>query len=125
MDAAPADWCMQFNRKGKESLMSAIYVKHTLAAHHTVRHLVRALIVGLLPITTWAGPVDINSADAATLAKELDGVGMARAQAIVEYRQKNGGFGSAEDLLRVQGIGPKVLEANKANIRLGSTKSGS
>jgi competence protein ComEA len=116
---------MQFNRKGKESLMSARHVKHTLAAHHTVRHLVRALIVGLLPITTWAGPVDINSADAATLAKELDGVGMARAQAIVEYRQKNGGFGSAEDLLRVQGIGPKVLEANKANIRLGSTKSGS
>ena len=91
---------------------------------HQVRNLVRALIVSLVPVATWAGPVDINSADAATLARELDGVGLSRAQAIIEYREKNGSFRSAEDLMNVQGIGPKVFEANRENIRVAPTKSG-
>jgi len=65
-----------------------------------------------------AGPVNVNSADATTLARELDGIGPAKAQAIVEYRQKNGPFRSADDLLQVDGIGDRVLELNRANIRL-------
>jgi len=89
-----------------------------------LRDLVRALIITLIPAATWAGPVDINSADATTLARELDGVGMSRAQAIVEYREKNGAFRSADDLMKVQGIGPKVLEANRPNIRVAPAKSG-
>jgi competence protein ComEA len=85
-----------------------------------IRNLVRSLIFSLLPLgATVAGPVNLNSADASTLAKELDGVGPAKAQAIVEYRQKNGPFKSAEDLLKVEGIGGKVLEQNRSNIRLG------
>lgn len=84
-----------------------------------VRDLVRSLIFALLPAgAAIAGPVNLNSADAATLAKELDGIGPAKAQAIVEYRQKNGPFKSAEDLLKVEGIGDKVLEQNRGNIRL-------
>jgi competence protein ComEA len=82
------------------------------------RTIVQALIASLLPAAGWAGPVNVNSADANTLARELDGIGPAKAQAIVEYRQKNGPFRSAEDLLKVQGIGQKVLDQNKANIRL-------
>lgn len=82
------------------------------------RRLVQALIVSLLPAVVWAGPVNVNTADAATLAKELDGVGPARAQAIVEYRQKNGPFRAAEDLLKVQGIGKRVLDQNRSNIRV-------
>jgi competence protein ComEA len=65
-----------------------------------------------------AGPVNVNSADATTLARELDGIGPAKAQAIVEYRQQNGPFRSADDLLQVDGIGDRVLELNRANIRL-------
>jgi competence protein ComEA len=76
------------------------------------------LAVALVPIVAWAGPVNINTADAATLAKELDGIGPAKAQAIVEYRQKNGAFKSAEDLLKVEGIGAKVLDQNRDNIRV-------
>jgi competence protein ComEA len=84
-----------------------------------IRNLVRSLIFSLLPAgAALAGPVNLNSADAATLAKELDGVGPAKAQAIVEDRQKNGPFRSAEDLLKVDGIGDKVLEQNRNNIRL-------
>ncbi len=62
--------------------------------------------------------MNLNTADATTLAKELDGIGPAKAQAIVEYRQKNGPFRSAEDLLKVEGIGQKVLDQNRGNIRL-------
>jgi competence protein ComEA len=80
--------------------------------------IVRSLIGLLVPAWAWAGPVNINTADAKTLAKELDGIGPAKAQAIVEYRQKNGAFKSAEDLLKVEGIGPALLDQNQGNIRV-------
>ena len=76
------------------------------------------VIAALMPIWAWAGPVNINSADAKTLARELDGIGPAKAQAIVDYRQKNGAFKTADDLLKVDGIGAKVLEQNRDNIRV-------
>lgn len=72
----------------------------------------------LAPVLSFAGPVDLNSADAATLARELDGIGLARARAIVEYREKNGKFRSADELLNVKGIGPQVLQQNKGNLQV-------
>lgn len=61
----------------------------------------------------WAGPVNVNTADAKTLEKELVGVGPKLAAAIVEER-KNGLFKNAEDLdKRVKGIGTKLIEKNK------------
>lgn len=86
-------------------------------SHHP-RSLVQALVASLLPLAAWAGPVNVNTADATTLARELDGIGPVKAQAIVEYRQKNGPFRSAEDLLKVQGIGQRVLDQNRPNIRM-------
>ena len=53
--------------------------------------------------------VDINSADA-TMLESLPGVGPTKAQAIVDYRTKNGPFQSAADLEKVPGIGPKTME---------------
>ena len=81
------------------------------------RTLIQALVAALLPVGEWAGPVNVNTADASMLAQELDGIGPAKAQAIVEYRQKNGPFRAPEDLLKVQGIGERVLEQNRANLR--------
>jgi competence protein ComEA len=69
--------------------------------------------LALLPVIAWAGPVDLNTADAATLARELKGIGPARAEAIVAWREANGPFKSAEDLVLVQGIGTRVLEDNR------------
>ena len=90
-----------------------------MKSEQTRRALVRALIVSLFPAAVAvAGPVNVNTADASTLAKELDGIGPAKAAAIVEYRQKNGPFRTPEDLLKVDGIGQKVLDQNKANIRV-------
>ena len=45
------------------------------------------VVAALVPLWAWAGPVNINTADAKTLARELDGIGPAKAQAIVDYRQ--------------------------------------
>ena len=73
-------------------------------------------------LTAWAGPVDLNSADAETIARELNGIGTTKALAIVAYREKNGAFTTADDLLNVTGIGPQILTANKANILLGSAE---
>lgn len=78
-------------------------------------------ILGLLPALAGAGPVDINTADAATIARELNGIGESRARAIVEYREKNGRFATPDDVLKVSGIGPQVLKLNRENIRTGQS----
>lgn len=69
-----------------------------------------------------AGPVNINTADAATLAQELVGVGPALAAAIVEDRAKNGRFDSPEDLTRVSGIGMRIVENNRQFILVSDPK---
>lgn len=80
--------------------------------------------VFVAPFAALAGPVNVNSADATQIAKELKGVGLSKAQAIVQYRDKNGPFKSAEDLRKVKGFGAKMLERNRANIRVNAVKPG-
>src|SRR5690606_359984 len=65
-----------------------------------------------------AAQVNINTDDAATLARELKGIGLKRAEAIVEYRQKHGPFKSADELALVKGIGPAAISKNRALIRI-------
>lgn len=60
-----------------------------------------------------AQPVNVNTADAATIASSLKGVGQSKAEAIVAYREKNGAFKNAEELVKVQGIGDKTVAANR------------
>jgi competence protein ComEA len=71
-----------------------------------------------------AGPVNINTADAETLALELNGVGPVLARAIVEDRGKNGRFESPEALMRVSGVGERILENNRAFIRVVDADAG-
>ena len=80
--------------------------------------IVAGLAALLLPLCVLAGPVDINTADAKTIARELKGIGLSRAQAIVEYREKNGPFKSADELAQVKGVGMKVVEQNRPNIKV-------
>ena len=77
-----------------------------------------SLLCTLIPGAVFAGPVDINTADAATLAKELNGVGPARAQAIVAYRNEHGPFKSVDDLALVKNMPRKVIEANRENLKM-------
>ncbi len=78
--------------------------------------LLAATLVPAFPVA--AAPVDINSADATTLARELKGVGDAKAAAIVEYRRTHGPFKTIDDLALVKGIGQKLVDRNRSDLRL-------
>lgn len=67
-----------------------------------------------------AGPVNINSADAATLAQELTGVGAVLAEEIVRDREQNGPYESPESLTRVKGVGTRIVEMNRDFILTGN-----
>ncbi|ENX17408.1 hypothetical protein F895_00989 [Acinetobacter sp. CIP 64.2] len=61
--------------------------------------------------------ISLNQANLQQL-QMLNGVGEKKAQAIVEYRQKNGGFKTVDELMNIKGIGPKLLEKNKSKLML-------
>lgn len=67
---------------------------------------------------TVEAKVNINEADAATLAAELNGVGPSKAEAIVAYREQYGAFSNIEELAEVKGIGMAILERNREKIAL-------
>ncbi len=75
-----------------------------------------------LPLVAFAGPVNVNTADAETISAELQGVGLSKALAIVDYRKAHGPFKSVDDLTLVKGIGERTVEINRANILLKSSK---
>ena len=64
---------------------------------------------------TRSAPTNVNTADSQTL-QQLPGVGPSTGDAIVEWRNENGPFASADDLLLVPGIGPAKLEAIRDSI---------
>ncbi|MGL5048959.1 MAG: ComEA family DNA-binding protein [Shewanella sp.] len=61
--------------------------------------------------------VNINTASAEQLLV-LKGIGTAKAQAIVDYRTKNGKFNTIDDLANVSGIGAKLIEQNRHLLKL-------
>jgi len=95
----------------------------------SIRTLVHSLILALcfsqaaLAVNPTAQQVNINTADAATLDRLLDGVGPTKAQAIVDYRKSNGAFRSPADLAKVKGIGPATVKRNAARISVGAVKA--
>lgn len=63
-----------------------------------------------------AEPVNINTADAETLASAISGVGIKKAREIIAYRRQNGPFSSVDDLTKVTGIGPRTVETSRKNL---------
>ncbi|MFW1677535.1 ComEA family DNA-binding protein [Pontibacter sp. JAM-7] len=89
----------------------------------TFRALLLVFVCSLsLPSLSFAEPVNLNTADVATLAS-LQGIGPAKAKAIVAYRNQNGPFTSVEQLLEVKGIGNATLEKNRADLLVQSSGS--
>jgi competence protein ComEA len=72
--------------------------------------------------TVAAAPVNINTADAPTIAENLKNIGIKKAEAIVAYRTKIGQFKTVEELADVAGIGEKTIEKNRADILLQGTE---
>jgi competence protein ComEA len=91
----------------------------------SLKHFSSTLVAMLLmaPLVVSAEPVNINTADATALAKALNGIGPAKAKAIVSYREKNGPFKTADQLAMVEGISQKLIDRNRADIQLGASKA--
>ena len=83
------------------------------------RYLLSALALLLSTSVFALEPVDINTADAQTLAQAIQGVGEAKAEAIIAYRDKNGHFVSIDDLALVKGIGLKTVNKNRERLTAG------
>ena len=65
-----------------------------------------------------AGRVNLNTADAPTLQRELSGIGETKAKAIVAYRDTHGAFASVDELLEVKGIGESILAKNRDKLSI-------
>jgi len=82
----------------------------------------RALLVALIctfSLPVFADKVNINTATAEQLADNLSGVGPAKAQAIVAYRNTKGLFTSVEQLVEVKGIGKATVDKNRERLSIG------
>jgi competence protein ComEA len=83
--------------------------------------MIKILLSTLCGCLCWAAiafaAVDINKATPKELAS-LQGIGPAKAQAIVDYRQKNGQFKSTKELAKVKGIGTKIVEKLGSDITI-------
>ena len=81
----------------------------------------KALVLAatFLALPAFAGqPVNVNEADAVELSAALDGVGMSKATAIIQYRDLNGPFQHADEMVNVKGIGLRTVEKNRDYIQL-------
>ena len=84
-----------------------------------IKQIAASLLAFALALPAFAAtPVNVNTADAATLAHSLDGIGPSKAAAIVAYRDEHGPFKAVDDLSHVKGIGPATLERNRSAILL-------
>jgi len=63
--------------------------------------------------------IDLNRAEA-WLLEALPGIGPSKAQAIIDYRQQNGGFRHITEITKVDGIGPAIYEDIKGLITVGN-----
>ncbi len=71
----------------------------------------------LFSVNVFATPVNINKASAEEIADSLTGIGIKKAEAIVDYRKKHK-FKSIDELSNVKGIGEKTIAKNKKDIKL-------
>lgn len=82
--------------------------------------LVIATIAAFSINPAWAA-VDINTATVAQL-ESVNGIGPKKAEAIVEYRKKNGPFKSVDDLQNVSGLGKASVDKMRNELTVGKSK---
>ena len=88
-----------------------------------MKSLITLLATGLFSIWAWAvQPVNVNSAGAEEIAEALKGVGMTKAEAIVNYRSENGQFKHVDELVNVKGIGIRTVDINREYILLDNSE---
>lgn len=81
-----------------------------------------AVSLAFMPLSLFAAtPLDINTATAAQFAAVMSGVGVKKAEAIIAYREANGGFDSIDQLSQVKGIGDVLLTRNRDLLQVTTT----
>ncbi len=83
-----------------------------------MKKLCLSIVLFLFLVTSAFAMVNINTAGVKEL-KTLPGIGQAKAEAIMLYRKANGQFKNTKDLIRVKGIGPKLMEKIGKEINVG------
>ena len=98
------------------ALLFALFSTFSVASHAAEAPVAPQPAAVQAPVVAPATRVNLNTADAETLARELNGIGPAKARAIVEYRDAKGPFTSVDELLEVKGIGATTLEKNRERL---------
>lgn len=80
------------------------------------------IVVGFAISAGAVEQININTATKEELM-QLEGVGSAYADAIIEYREANGPFENPEDIMEVKGIGESTYNKNKDRITVGISES--
>jgi competence protein ComEA len=84
-----------------------------------IRSILLAAMLAGLSFGAHADKININEADAASLAA-LNGIGQSKAEAIIEYRKVHGPFRSLEALTEVRGISPGLIDRNRDRMTIGN-----
>lgn len=79
--------------------------------------MVKIIVLLFLFISLAFSAVNINRANAAQL-QTLNGIGPSKAQEIIKYRKAHGGFKSVDELVNVNGIGPKTVQKLKPQVTI-------
>lgn len=84
-----------------------------------MKSILTLILTSLLSLAAWAAePVNVNTASAEQIAGNLKGIGLSKAQAIIDYREKNGVFIHVDELVNVKGIGIRTIDQNRGMILL-------
>ncbi len=102
-------------KKAFAKIATLLFVNQPNRAEY-MKHIEKWIIAFVFCLTAGfanAEAIDVNTANAADIAKALNGIGITKAEAIVKDRETNGPFKTVDDLARVKGIGPATLTKNK------------
>ena len=77
-----------------------------------------------MPVMLFAAPVNINKADKQTLLSNLDNISEAQADAIINYRKKEGAIVGLFELYNVKGLGRDFIRPNYNKMTVGDVNWG-
>jgi competence protein ComEA len=93
---------------------------------HDMKYMLTLIAIAFLAIgfvdgrALAAEPVNVNTASAEEIAENLKGIGLSKAKLIVAYREANGSFLHADELVNVKGIGIRTIDQNRDMILVGN-----
>lgn len=100
----------------RDALPGAINLAAPLADGQQIQVPAKASAGGSLPGETADGPIALGTATVEEL-DTIEGIGPVTAEAILEFRDQNGGVSSVDDLDEVSGIGPATMEALRGRLQ--------